>query len=358
MLSERIEGWLGPTSYNPLHGYPAPGFDEEGEGFERSLNNPIAAGIYEAITDSDKTIHLYCVDVRTQTQAGTRYVANPWTRQSIPNLGYVATILKQYYPAVNEPAAAASDAERAAAVQTAIWFFTNRMVVDEASTLYPLVRDIVDKVISVGPSSQPPMPSISITGPSRGIKGKVLGPFVVRATPVNYTIEVAGAEIFSDAAGTRGIGNGSRLRAGNKIYLRSNSGSATIKVKGTAVVLPGTQVIYAPAEAAPSRGESNAGLARSRIFTAQAMVLADNTEVSVEATSPIRFLAGALPSSPGTNTPGLPNGRTPGAPTGGGGLPLTGPGSPAIGAAGLAVTMLGLLAVVAAGRRRRDRTTA
>src|SRR6185503_9358370 len=97
VLSQRIEGWLGPKSFNPLTGYPAPGFNERKHDFDLALTNPIAAGIYQAHTGAGKTIRLYCVDVNTQTQAGVKYVANKWTRASIPNLGYVARILEGYY---------------------------------------------------------------------------------------------------------------------------------------------------------------------------------------------------------------------------------------------------------------------
>src|ERR1044072_9711843 len=39
VLSQRIEGWLGPKSYNPLTGYPAPRFHERKHNFELALTH-------------------------------------------------------------------------------------------------------------------------------------------------------------------------------------------------------------------------------------------------------------------------------------------------------------------------------
>jgi hypothetical protein len=373
VLSQRIEGWLGPKTYNPLKGYPAPGFNERGHGFDLALTNPIAAGIYQAHTGAGKIIRLYCVDVNTQTQAGVKYVANKWTRASIPNLGYVARILEGYYPNTDRPAAAATDAQKAAAVQTAIWFFTNRLVIDDKSGLYPLVRDIVDRVIASGPRGEPPMPTISIAGPRKGTRGKIVGPFTVRATPKNFTIDVTGADLFRDSAGSRRLAHGARLASGSQVYLRSAVRNAIIKVKGLASILPGTQVVYAPAEASPGPDEQNAGLARAMIFTAQAMVLADTTEVAVQSSLAVPFGAPvAAPHKPKpqqhANTPGGGGGggggtgseTVPGGGGGGGGntaLPVTGKdqAAPVAWLAGMGVLLGGLMLLATAARLRRSR---
>src|SRR5688572_14911471 len=58
VLSQRIEGWLGPRSFNPLTGYPSPGYNERENGFELALTNPIAAGIYQATTEAGNKIRL------------------------------------------------------------------------------------------------------------------------------------------------------------------------------------------------------------------------------------------------------------------------------------------------------------
>ena len=51
-----------------------------------------------------------------------------WSEANVPNIGYVARILNTYYPSTNLPAGL-NDNQRAAAVQAAIWFFTDGYVV-------------------------------------------------------------------------------------------------------------------------------------------------------------------------------------------------------------------------------------
>ena len=47
-----------------------------------------------------------------------------------PSVGYVARLLNEYYPHTNEPAALTNLNQKAAAVQAAIWFFSDRYVLN------------------------------------------------------------------------------------------------------------------------------------------------------------------------------------------------------------------------------------
>ena len=97
-----------------------------------------------------------------------------------PRVGYVARLLNDYYPHTNEPAALTDLNQKAAAVQAAIWFFSDRYVLSTADPLHNAVVAIVNKVQDDGPLIQPPPPSLTITPPSlSGPAGSVVGPFTV-----------------------------------------------------------------------------------------------------------------------------------------------------------------------------------
>ena len=57
----------------------------------------------------------------------------------MPNVNYVAQVLDNYYPKTNEPAALTDLNQKAAAVQAAIWFFSDRYVLNTSDPLHDTV---------------------------------------------------------------------------------------------------------------------------------------------------------------------------------------------------------------------------
>ena len=92
----------------------------------------------------------------------------------------MARLLNEYYPNKNEPAALTDLNQRAAAVQAAIWYFTDGYVLNTSDPLARHRGRIVAHIQHPGPLPQPSPPSLTITPPSvSGPAGSVLGPFTV-----------------------------------------------------------------------------------------------------------------------------------------------------------------------------------
>ena len=69
--------------------------------------------------------------------SGTRL--GTWDAANVPNVGYVARLLNEYYPNTDEPAALTDLNQKAAAVQAAIWFFSDRYVLSTSDPLHNAV---------------------------------------------------------------------------------------------------------------------------------------------------------------------------------------------------------------------------
>ena len=114
------------SSFNPVvDGYPTSNpstdFTAKDEGF--------AGVIHGAPPGGGATLNLYCIDIDTDTWGGIGYALGSWDASNVQNVGYVARILNEYYPNTNQPVLA-NDNETAAAVQAAIWFFSDRYVLN------------------------------------------------------------------------------------------------------------------------------------------------------------------------------------------------------------------------------------
>ena len=139
---------------------PTTGFTAKNEGFAGVIHGPPTGG--------GATLNLYCIDINTDTRTGIGYVLGSWDAGGVsPTVGYVARLLNEYYPHTNEPAALTDLNQKAAAVQAAIWFFSDRYVLSTSDPLHNAVVAIVNDVIAKGPLIQPPPPSLTITPPSR-----------------------------------------------------------------------------------------------------------------------------------------------------------------------------------------------
>ncbi|HEY6477768.1 MAG TPA: hypothetical protein VI456_14415 [Polyangia bacterium] len=77
-------------------------------------------------------------------------------------MGYVARLLNEYYTATNEPAGLTDLNQKAAAVQAAIWLFSDRYVLNTSSPLYGTVVGIVNHIRAEGALVEPPAPSLTL----------------------------------------------------------------------------------------------------------------------------------------------------------------------------------------------------
>ena len=165
-------------------------------------------------------------------------------------MGYVARILDEYYPNTTAPTPKPDGThltgdQTAAAVQAAVWYFSDRFVLDKSDALYTTVAAIANKVISEGPIATPTPPTLTIT-PSdlSGQTGSVLGPYTVHSTATT-TVTSIGANMYSDAAATHEIAQGAVVPNGQQIWLKSTGPSAAeLDATAVATVPSGNVYLY------------------------------------------------------------------------------------------------------------------
>ncbi|HEY7970896.1 MAG TPA: thioester domain-containing protein [Candidatus Limnocylindrales bacterium] len=241
-----VNGGLAPASFDPLGGYPATipaGSDPEAPGF---------AGVIQATTNTTppEVLEVYCIDLRTNTEVGISYTLGTWDAASVPNTARVARILNDYYPNSNLPSGAANNNERGAAVQSAIWFFTDNFVLATDDPLRPLTEAIVADVLAKPPLVEPTL-AISLTGPATGFAGHIVGPYSIATTASSVVVHVTGGSLFSDAAGTVPVADGDTIPSSTKLYLKvASPGTATISVAGAITGPSGRVLLYAAADPA------------------------------------------------------------------------------------------------------------
>ncbi|WP_461169861.1 DUF5979 domain-containing protein [Arthrobacter sp. Z1-15] len=245
-------------------------------------NNPGFAGvIVTEDINGETTAPMYCIDIRTETRVGIGYENGTWDEATVPNIGYVNRILNSYYPTVPNQPAGLNNNQRAAAVQAAIWFFSDGYVVNPRNELYPAVQAIVNATIAAGPLTEPDAPDISITpataaGPSDG----VTGPYTVAAEGgATVTLSVPrGYGLFANAAGTQPLDN--PVASGSQFWVRSTTGAtepATITARGVVTVPTGNVYLY---------DQTNPD-----VTAAQKLILASTRELSSTATATAEFFA-------------------------------------------------------------------
>lgn len=297
-----VRGFLGPEGFDPLVGYP-PAIPNPPAGFTPAEGGALMfAGTIAATTQSGVQTALYCVDLATATYVDLGYGVTTWSAVGVAHLGFINRIVNTYFPQSGLPAAG-TDALRAAAVQAAIWFFSDRFVLSTAinPALYPIVAGIVAQTLAAGPlNAEPPLPEVAIDGPDTITAGMVAGPFTLRTNGAQATLTVGSAgvpaEVFSDAAGTQPLPTTVTLPAGSQFYLRVNTPDPVqLSASAQATALPGTATIYRPANPdAPDPA------------TAQILVLAMSAPLNVSTTrivtavNPINALPATGPGLAGT----------------------------------------------------------
>ena len=244
---QAVRGFIADTSstFDPVRdGYPASNPTAD-EGFT-PLDEGFAGIINGRPTDGGAELKLYCIDILTATYGGIGYVLGTWNTANVPNVDYVARLLNEYYPNTDQPAALTDLNQRAAAVQAAVWFFTDRYVLNTSDPLRGEVVKIVDHIIAAGPVGEQPAPSLTIT-PSHvsGPAHKVLGPFTVTTNHPPAAVTATGGSMFSDAAGTVPIDQGATVPSGKKIWVRSTGPTiAVLEASSKATVPTGNVYLY------------------------------------------------------------------------------------------------------------------
>jgi Thioester domain len=91
------------------------------------------------------------------TSVGNGYILGTWDEANIPNVGYVARVLEDYYPYTDQPTMAPDGTalttdQTAAAVQATVWFFSDRYVLNTSmGIVHDTVAAMAANVISQGP---------------------------------------------------------------------------------------------------------------------------------------------------------------------------------------------------------------
>nr|WP_269440230.1 thioester domain-containing protein [Arthrobacter sp. zg-Y769] len=231
---------------------------------------------------------MYCIDTAVETMVGIGYVQGAWEEANVANLGYVNYILNNYYPANPAAPEGLSVDQQAAAVQAAIWYFTDGYLVNTTETV---IRDAVETIVADaqanGPLVEPPPPNVTVTPPvAAGPVGGVAGPFTVAAEgSAAITVSVpTGYTMFADAAGTVPIPNGSTFPTGTQIWVGgppASTAPGVLSARAAVNVQTGNVYLY-------DKGDPLLG-------NAQPLILAANTvlETGTQATAEF-FVAGDL----------------------------------------------------------------
>ena len=216
-----------------------------------AMANQDFAGIITAEgTETGTTLRLFCIDIRTVTYPGIGYTNGSWEQAGMPNVGYVARLLNDYYPNTNEPAGAPDVDVRAAAVQAAIWYFTDYFVLASNDPVRPYAAAIVNAIRVLPPLPFPTPPPLTVT-PSDDSSpvGTPAGPFTVTtAAAQGAEVFSTDGEMFGDAAGTTPIAQGTAVANGQEVWLVPDDplpdAIVTLLARGESRVPSGNVYIY------------------------------------------------------------------------------------------------------------------
>ena len=276
-----VAGGLPPvgTPFDPTTGYPADvpaGYEPANEGF---------AGIITTVDAVGNTQQMYCIDIRTSTYTGLGYESGTWDESNVPNIGYVNRVLNSYYPDQPGLPDAPSDNIRAAAVQAAVWFFSDGYVLEDTDSVRPYTAAIVAAVLAAGPLTEPPAPNVSIDPPTAaGPTDGVTGPLTITSDAGTVTVAVpAGYTLYTDPAGTVPL-TGTTVTSGTQLWVRNdNQTTDPVVLTATAVVPVQTGNVYLYAGNNP------------QVTTAQKLILAADAQIESNAQATAEFfVAGDL----------------------------------------------------------------
>ncbi|HUA45198.1 MAG TPA: DUF5979 domain-containing protein [Solirubrobacteraceae bacterium] len=243
---QSVSGFIADADnpFDPVaEGYPA---GNPTSGFT-PLNEGFAGVIHGTPTGGGADLDLYCIDILTETYLGFGYGLGTWDAASVPNVGYVARVLEDYYPHTDEPANLTDLNQKAAAVQAAVWFFSDRYVLNTSEAgIRSTVASIVDTVISEGPLVEPPPPGLTLTPSHLSGTRRALGPFTITTDHPPATVTATGGTMYSNRAGTIEIGDGTTasVPSGQKIWVRSAAGAPTAVLEATSTATVPTGNVY------------------------------------------------------------------------------------------------------------------
>ena len=131
-------------------------------------------------------------------------------------------------------------------MQAAIWYFTDKYVLNASDPLHGAVAAIVAHIQGAGPVGEQPKPTLTIT-PSHvsGPAHKALGPFTVTTNHPPATVTATGGDMFSDAAATVPLADGASVPSGKEIWVKSTGPTiAVLEATSTATVPHGNVYLY------------------------------------------------------------------------------------------------------------------
>ncbi|MDL5351220.1 DUF5979 domain-containing protein [Microbacterium sp. zg-YB36] len=276
----RTTVYLPPTAIVPDPATPYP--DDAAADFTSQYG---FIGIITTTSVGDPSLigEMYCISVRTPAAAGISYQSGTWSEANVPNIGYVTYLLNNYFPAVAAPAGLTPD-QQAAAVQAAIWYFTDGVVLGADSPVRAATEAMIAAAQANGPVTEPAAPEVAINPASVSAPvGSVAGPYVVTAEgAAAVTVSVPdGYTMYSDAAATTPIPNASSVPL--------PSGTTSIWITGPGATDVET-VLNARATVTVQRGNIYLYDGDTPLYsTAQPLILADTTQLDAVATAMTEF---------------------------------------------------------------------
>ena len=240
----------------------------------------------ESVSDEDLGGQMYCINLRVTTQSGIGYENATWEESTVSNVGHVAYILNNYYPTVAAPAGL-TPSQQAAAVQAALWYFSDGYVLSttgQGSELRDVVAAIVADAQTNGPTTEPPPPMISIDyeEPTAPV-GELAGPFTINTDAAQATVNVLqdrNATLYADAEGTIPLGSSATVDAGTQVWVSrtgTDPAQTLLAARAAVPVQRGQVYVY----------DGNT----SGITDAQRLILAATAELDATAQANAEFFA-------------------------------------------------------------------
>lgn len=235
------------------------------------------------------TSSAYCIDFSTETGLGAGYTIGEWDEANVPHLTYINYILTNYFPFnTTNPISALTPAQQVAAVQTAIWYFSDGFVL--ATGTDPVIRNatalVVQAALDSGGLPEPALPTLSIDPPTAELPttGEVVGPFTVSGTITGNLDVSLGVDVFFDAAATQPVTAADPIPPGTQLWARWTGPALPIngfRITGITSLTQGTVYLYDPDS--------------SGLEAAQKLVLAQTATLPIRAGVRVTsYAAGAL----------------------------------------------------------------
>ena len=187
---------------------PTAGFTPKDEGF--------AGIIHGRRQPAAPELSLYCIDIDTITKIGIGYVLGTWNAANVPNVGYVARLLAEYYPNTDEPAApdrSQPEGRRGAGGHLVLQRPLRAEHLGPVAQRRGRDRGQDPSRGAAGPAAtaQPHASPRRRERPRRQRGRTVHGQHHATAARARATVTATGGNMFSDAAGTVPIANGAAV---------------------------------------------------------------------------------------------------------------------------------------------------